>query len=79
MPNLNGEKLLAKNLPKVIVAMNNKANSIIEIIIVDDGSWASGNALGLFLLNDYNPKSTFWYFSGFEDGATAPVLTVTYV
>lgn len=39
MPNLNGEKLLAKNLPKIIDAMNNKENSIMEIIIVDDGSW----------------------------------------
>lgn len=39
MPNLNGEKLLEKNLPKLIAAKNYAPNNIIEIIIVDDGSW----------------------------------------
>jgi len=39
MPNLNGEKLLEKNLPFLISAKNNPDNNIIEIIIVDDGSW----------------------------------------
>jgi GT2 family glycosyltransferase len=39
MPNLNGEKLLNKNLPKLIEAKNYAPNNIIEIIIVDDGSW----------------------------------------
>jgi GT2 family glycosyltransferase len=39
MPNLNGEKLLEKNLPSLISAMGNPENNIIEIIIVDDGSW----------------------------------------
>lgn len=39
MPNLNGEKLLEKNLPKLIAAKNYPPNNIMEIIIVDDGSW----------------------------------------
>ena len=39
MPNLNGEKLLEKNLPKLIAAKNYAPNNITEIIIVDDGSW----------------------------------------
>lgn len=39
MPNLNGEKLLEKNLPKLIAAKDNPSNHILEIIIVDDGSW----------------------------------------
>ena len=38
IPNYNGENLLAKNLPKVIDARNNKENRIREIIVVDDGS-----------------------------------------
>ena len=39
MPNLNGEKLLEKNLPKLIEAKNFLGNMISEIVIVDDGSW----------------------------------------
>jgi len=39
IPNYNGEKLLTENLPLVIKAMNNPANGICEIIVVDDGSW----------------------------------------
>jgi GT2 family glycosyltransferase len=39
MPNLNGEKLLEKNLPTLLKAKDNAANNISEIIIVDDGSW----------------------------------------
>lgn len=39
IPNFNGELLLAKNLPYVTHAMNNKENNIMEIIVVDDGSW----------------------------------------
>ncbi len=39
MPSLNGEKLLEKNLPSLLKAKDNPANNIIEIIIVDDGSW----------------------------------------
>lgn len=38
IPNYNGEKLLQKNLPKVVGAMNYKKNLIKEIIVVDDGS-----------------------------------------
>src|SRR3989339_251815 len=38
IPNFNGEMLLAKNLPYVISAMNNKENNIFEVIVVDDGS-----------------------------------------
>jgi GT2 family glycosyltransferase len=39
MPNLNGERLLEKNLPKLLEAKDFAPNNIIEIIIVDDGSW----------------------------------------
>lgn len=39
MPNLNGEKLLEKNLPKLIAAKDYAPNGIMEIIIIDDGSW----------------------------------------
>jgi len=38
IPNLNGEKLLEKNLPSFIKAWEYKKNNILEIIIVDDGS-----------------------------------------
>jgi len=38
IPNFNGEELLAKNLPSVLVAKKYKKNKISEIIIVDDGS-----------------------------------------
>ena len=38
MPNLDGEKLLEKNLPLLLKAAKNPRNSIKEIIIVDDGS-----------------------------------------
>ena len=39
IPNFNGEDLLKKNLPYIFTAMNNKSNNIVEIIVVDDGSW----------------------------------------
>lgn len=39
IPNLNGEKLLEKNLPFLLAAKDNPENCILEIIIVDDGSW----------------------------------------
>jgi len=39
IPNLNGEKLLEKNLPKLIAAKDYAPNGIMEIIIIDDGSW----------------------------------------
>ncbi|MCX6705299.1 MAG: glycosyltransferase family 2 protein [Candidatus Woesebacteria bacterium] len=38
IPNLNGEKLLEKNLPSLFLAKDNPENRILEIIIVDDGS-----------------------------------------
>lgn len=38
IPNFNGEALLAKNLPYVIKAFDNKENNISEVIVVDDGS-----------------------------------------
>lgn len=38
IPNFNGEKLLEKNLPFLLLAKDNPKNEIIEIIIVDDGS-----------------------------------------
>jgi GT2 family glycosyltransferase len=39
MPNLNGEKLLEKNLNALIAAKKYAPNMISEIIVVDDGSW----------------------------------------
>lgn len=39
IPNLNGEKLLEKNLPFLLKAKANPKNNISEIIVVDDGSW----------------------------------------
>ncbi len=39
IPNFNGEKLLAQNLPFLLKAMENGENKIAEIIVVDDGSW----------------------------------------
>jgi GT2 family glycosyltransferase len=38
IPNINGETLLEKNLPKVIEAMGNVKNHIMEIIMVDNAS-----------------------------------------
>ena len=38
IPNYNGEELLAKNLPKVLLAKENAKNRIKEIVIVDDAS-----------------------------------------
>jgi GT2 family glycosyltransferase len=38
IPNYNGEKLLAENIPKVIDAVSEYKNGTIEIIIPDDGS-----------------------------------------
>lgn len=39
MPNINGSALLTKNLPFLLRAKGNKKNNILEIIVVDDGSW----------------------------------------
>ncbi len=39
IPNYNGRDLLKKNLPKVIKAQKNKKNQILEVIVVDDGSF----------------------------------------
>lgn len=38
IPNLNGEMIMKKNLPKVIAAMKYPPNNIIEIIVVDNAS-----------------------------------------
>ena len=38
IPNWNGKDLLEKNLPYVLSAKDHKANKILEVIIVDDGS-----------------------------------------
>lgn len=45
IPNLNGEKLLSKNLPFLLKAKKNLNNKIEEIIIVDDGSWDNSTSL----------------------------------
>lgn len=39
IPSLNGKDLLEKNLPVLFHAKKNPKNNILEIIIVDDGSW----------------------------------------
>ena len=39
IPNWNGEPLLKKNLPSVVEAKNYSANHIMEIVVVDDGSF----------------------------------------
>jgi len=39
IPNLNGEKIMEKNLPLLFKAVDNTDNNICEVIIVDDGSW----------------------------------------
>jgi GT2 family glycosyltransferase len=39
IPNLNGEKLLEKNLPLLLSAKDNPENCLSEVIVVDDGSW----------------------------------------
>jgi GT2 family glycosyltransferase len=44
IPNFNGVELLKKNLPQVIRAYRYKRNTIIEIILVDDGSTDSSIA-----------------------------------
>ncbi len=38
IPNLNGENLLEKNLPRLLKAKKSPGNNIAEIIVVDDGS-----------------------------------------
>jgi len=38
IPNYNGRQILEKNLPFVVQAKTNPQNSILEIVIVDDGS-----------------------------------------
>lgn len=38
IPNYNGERLLEKNMPEVLVAKKQKQNKIVEIIVVDNGS-----------------------------------------
>lgn len=38
IPNFNGEELLERNLPQVLMARDNVENNIIEIIVVDDFS-----------------------------------------
>ena len=45
MPSLNGEKLLSKNLPFLLKAKDNPKNKIVEVIIVDDGSWDNSVSL----------------------------------
>jgi len=53
MPNFNGKSILEKNLPKLFEAVNNPKNEIIEVIVVDDGSWDDSV---LFLTNSYKDK-----------------------
>jgi GT2 family glycosyltransferase len=39
VPNINGRNILEKNLPKLFEAVDNPKNNIMEVILVDDGSW----------------------------------------
>lgn len=54
MPSLNGEKLLEKNLPVLLAATSYKPNSVIEVIIVDDGS--DDNSVSLIKSNFPNVR-----------------------
>ncbi|KKP48292.1 MAG: Glycosyl transferase, family 2 [Candidatus Woesebacteria bacterium GW2011_GWA1_33_30] len=53
MPNINGKTIMEKNLPKLFEAVNNPKNNIIEVIIVDDGSWDDSVK---FLSTEYKDK-----------------------
>lgn len=53
MPNINGKAILEKNLPKLFEAVSNPNNHIIEVIIVDDGSWDDSV---LFIQKNYKNK-----------------------
>lgn len=53
IPNLNGEKLLEKNLPVLFKAVDNPKNNIKEVIVVDDGSWDGSVP---FLQKNYKDK-----------------------
>lgn len=53
MPNINGKAILEKNLPKLFEAVNNPVNDIIEVIVVDDGSWDNSVS---FLNKEYAGK-----------------------
>ncbi|MEK7472731.1 MAG: glycosyltransferase family 2 protein [Patescibacteria group bacterium] len=39
IPNINGKLIMEKNLPKLFKAVYNPKNHIVEVIVVDDGSW----------------------------------------
>ena len=39
IPNINGKSIMEKNFPVLFKAVNNPVNNIIEVIVVDDGSW----------------------------------------
>jgi GT2 family glycosyltransferase len=53
MPNVNGKSILEKNLPKLFEAVDNPKNQIIEVIIVDDGSWDDSVS---FINHNYKDK-----------------------
>lgn len=53
MPNINGKSIMEKNLPKLFKAVNNPLNNIIEVIVVDDGSWDDSVS---FLTREYKGK-----------------------
>ncbi len=53
MPNINGKLILEKNLPKLFEAVDNPKNHIIEVIVVDDGSWDDSVS---FLNKNYKGK-----------------------
>lgn len=53
MPNINGKSILEKNLPKLFEAVKNSKNNILEVIVVDDGSWDDSVS---FLKKEYKGK-----------------------
>jgi O-antigen biosynthesis protein len=54
IPNYNGESLLKKNLPSVILAYKNPRNNIKEIIVVDDASTDTS----INVIKNYFPEVT---------------------
>lgn len=53
IPNINGKNILEKNLPKLFEAVSNPKNQIIEVIVVDDGSWDDSVS---FIKREYKDK-----------------------
>lgn len=53
MPNINGKTIMEKNFPALFKAVDNPNNHILEVIVVDDGSWDDSV---VFLNKEYGDK-----------------------